>query len=154
MLADAGRVGWRPLPREDRSAAYGMAQMLTSGAIVWRAPGIVMESRMDSPDMSTIVESYRYRLFVRGMRVALLFPVTLVLMVLVRLGVAPTVLVPLVIMLFVAMVLGIITGWIGALLLTRDTSRYSGATSGRVDLQKSWDLIKRAITDTFNFRRW
>ncbi|MFG1949765.1 hypothetical protein [Micromonospora sp. NPDC048830] len=109
---------------------------------------------MDSPDMSTIVESYRYRLFVRGMRLALLFPVTLVLMVLARLGVAPNVLVPLVIMLFVAMALGIVTTWIGAVLLIRETSRYSGVTSGRVDVQKSWDLIQRAITDMCNFRRW
>lgn len=113
-----------------------------------------MESSLDSPNMSTIVQSYRYRLFVRGVRLALLFPVTLVLMLLARLGVAPSVLVPITIMLFVAMVLGVITAWIGALLLVRDTSRYSGATSGRVDIQKSRDLILQAIKDLCNFRRW
>ncbi|MCO1595508.1 hypothetical protein M8C17_10050 [Micromonospora sp. RHAY321] len=88
------------------------------------------------------------------MRLALLFPVTLVLMVLARLGVAPNVLVPIIIMLFVAMALGVITAWIGAVFLMRDTSRYSGATSGRVDIQKSWDLIQQAIRDMCNFRRW
>ncbi|MFG1774874.1 hypothetical protein ACGFIG_00375 [Micromonospora sp. NPDC049048] len=104
--------------------------------------------------MSRIVESYRYRLFVRGMRLGLLFPVTLVLMVLARLGVVPNVLVPLVMLLFFAMVLGIMVGWIGAVLLVRDTSRYSGAARGSVDIRKVGALIRQAVRDIWNLRRW
>lgn len=113
-----------------------------------------MESPLDGPGMSRIVESYRYRLYVRGMRLALLFPVTLVLMVLARLGVAPNVLVPLVMMLSVAMALGIMVGWIGEVLLVRDTSRYSGAARGSVDTRKVGALIRQAARDICNLRRW
>ncbi|MFG3714883.1 hypothetical protein [Micromonospora sp. NPDC047730] len=112
------------------------------------------ESQLDSPDMSMVVESYRYRPFVRGMRLALLFPVTALLMLLVRLGVAERVLVPLVMLLFVAMVLGIMVGWIGAVLLVRDTSRYSGASRGNVDTRKVGALIRQAARDICNLRRW
>ncbi|MEU4475588.1 hypothetical protein [Micromonospora sp. NPDC023888] len=104
--------------------------------------------------MSGIVESYRYRLFVRGMRLALLFPVTLVLMVFARLGVVPNVLVPIVMLLFVTMVLGIMVGWIGAALLVRQTSRYSGAARGSVDTRKVGALIRQAARDIGNLRRW
>ncbi|MEV4546198.1 hypothetical protein [Micromonospora echinaurantiaca] len=95
--------------------------------------------------MSMIAESYRYRLFVRGMRAVFLFPVTALSMLLARLGVAESVLVPLVLLLFVAMVLGITVGWIGAVLLVRDTSRYSGAARGNPDLRKVGALVRQAV---------
>ncbi|MEU5725902.1 hypothetical protein ABZ783_29320 [Micromonospora sp. NPDC047738] len=113
-----------------------------------------MESQLDGPDMSMIVESYRYRLCVRGMRLALLFPVTALLMLLVRLGVAESVLVPLVMLLVVAMALGILVGWIGAVLLLRDTSRYSSAAGGNVDTRKVGALVRQAARDICNLRRW
>ena len=148
------RTGRRPAPQEGGSAAIGVAQMLTQGAIVWRALEVGVESWYGSPDMSMIVKSYRYRLFVRGMRLALLFPVTALLMLLVRLGVAESVLAPLVMLFFVAMVLGIIVGWIGAVLLVRDTSRYAGAARGSVDTRKVGALIRQAARDICNLRRW
>ncbi|MBM0231909.1 hypothetical protein JNW91_08595 [Micromonospora sp. STR1_7] len=108
----------------------------------------------DDPGFSAIVESYSYRLFVRGMRLALLFPVVAVLVVLAGFGVAPDILEPLTIVLFFVTVLGVLTGWVGAVFLVKDTSRYSGGASGNVDIQKSWNLMQQAIKDICNFRKW
>ncbi|SBT37265.1 hypothetical protein [Micromonospora auratinigra] len=90
----------------------------------------------------------------RTLCLALLLPVTAVLMVLAGLGVAPKVLVPLVWLFALAMGLGVLTAWAAALLLSRSTSRYSGAARGTLDIRKVRGLIRQVARDVVNVLRW
>ncbi|MFG3700842.1 hypothetical protein ACGF5C_23445 [Micromonospora sp. NPDC047620] len=81
-------------------------------------------------------------------------PILLVLMLVGRFAGAKEVVVPIIFAVLPLTVISILAGWVGALLLIRETGRYTGATAGYVNPARAWDLMQALVSDLCNFRRW
>ncbi|MBB5829065.1 hypothetical protein [Micromonospora carbonacea] len=81
-------------------------------------------------------------------------PILLVLMLLGRVAGAKELVVPIIFSILPITVISILVGWVSAVLLVRETSRYTGARTGYINPARVWDLLQALISDLCNFRRW
>ncbi|MFF5176652.1 hypothetical protein ACFY2Q_01305 [Micromonospora sp. NPDC000316] len=97
----------------------------------------------------------RWRAAILGLRTALLgFLLLLTLMLVVRFVGGEEVIVPIIFVVLAVTIGSILTGWLAALLLVRDTSRYTGASSGRVNPARLAELVRAVGSDLTDLRRW
>ncbi|MEW2376931.1 hypothetical protein AB0883_12610 [Micromonospora sp. NPDC047812] len=106
-------------------------------------------------EIMEIQQSSRWRAATLGLRIGLTsMPIMLVLMLLGRFANAKEIVVPIILTILPVAIVSILVGWVGAVLLIRDTSRYTGAASGYVNPSRAWELMQAAISDVCNFRKW
>src|SRR6187200_1543717 len=102
---------------------------------------------VDDEELSALRASYRYRVTVGSMRLALLGFCTLLLLIAIGGLTGVGTIRPLLILMFIVTGLSVVVGWIGALTLVPATRRYTRAASGSRNFARQGHLLKALVRD-------